>query len=263
MSSTHVFKLVSGVECEVKEMTGKHQELMTIQSSKPHTERLNELLKDLIVRVGSQTNITADFVKEMLAVDKKKALIEIRQFSFGFPTDFSFHFSYTDNGRQKSVVETIEFLDGGKFPETPLKIQADKNEETFSEATFSEYSEVIEHKNIFITLPRSGKKVRFTMLDNRGEEIASRTPKKDRSSNTLIKMRQPVYFETSSSGNEVPVQLDLNKLSLVDIEHLRKVIKEVEGNIHTEISFDHPTENRTEVVDLTSITAFFFPSEAI
>ena len=51
--NTHKFNLCSGPECEVKEMTGKHQRSLTEQEKKSHNDKLHEILEDLIVRVGS------------------------------------------------------------------------------------------------------------------------------------------------------------------------------------------------------------------
>lgn len=50
--NTHIFKVPSGVEFEVTELTGKQQRILTEQSNKPHTEKLAEMLASVLVRVG-------------------------------------------------------------------------------------------------------------------------------------------------------------------------------------------------------------------
>lgn len=271
-TQTHIFKLPSGPECEVTELTGKHQELLTIQSSKSHTERLTELLADCIVRVGSERNITPEFVNAMLSGDKKKALVEIRQFTLGFQNSFSFTYEYLDSEKKKKTHEVVVDLDEkGEFPFRTMKIEKEVQKEDGTttvelvDANFTEYDEVLAHKKVSLVLPRSGQEIQFTMLDGKGELIGSKTSKKDRSSHTLLKMRQPVYFHKKENGKDtVPIQFDLNRAAYMDLEALRKKIKEVEPDVDTEVMFEHPEEGyKDEVVDILSVVAFFFPSEAL
>jgi hypothetical protein len=50
----------------------------------------------------------------------------------------------------------------------------------------------------------------------------------------------------------------------MDIENFRKEINEVEGNVDTTITLQHPTNaGRSELIDLTGTADFFFPSLAI
>ena len=55
---THTFKLTSGVEAEVRELTGKHQRILTqIKKGQSHSDRLNLMLADVLVPV-SYTHLT-------------------------------------------------------------------------------------------------------------------------------------------------------------------------------------------------------------
>jgi len=263
METTHVFNLLSGVECEVKELTGKHQKMLTA-GSKDFEKKLSAMLSDVIVRIGDERQIDEEFIKGMLSCDKKKALVEIRQFSLGFEETFSFTYDYRDLDNTKQTHEVNVHLEDGNFPSRTVKREG---EEGLVDADYTDYADVLENKDKFITLPRSGKEVRFTMLDGRGEAIGSAAKKADRSSHTLLKMRRPVYFHKKEGGNEaVPIQLDLDELSYMDIEHLRKEIKLHEGFVDTEIVFEHPNSELGEDdlrEDVLGITAFFFPSEAL
>lgn len=260
--NTHKFDLCSGPECEVKEMTGKHQRLLTEQGKKSHNERMNDLLKDVIVSVGGVSEITDDFIKEMLSCDKKKILTEVRQFTLDFQPEFAFMFKYMDDEGNKKESQVDVTLVEGEFPFRKPKYNAAGEDAVDME--FEDYNDVLKHKKIGITLP-SGLAVEFTMLDGKGEIIASSTKKAERSSHTLIKMRRPVKFHQKEGGSAtVPVQLNLDSLSIRDIEFLRAKIREYEGEVDTEMMFEHPEiEGKNEVIDLLSTTAFFFPSEAI
>lgn len=255
--NTHEFNLCSGPKCTVKELTGKHQRMLTEQGKKSHSDRLNDVLKDVIVKIEGLPEITEDVLKEILSCDKKKILTEVRQFTLDFQPEFSFLFKYMDEegNKQESPIEVT--LNEGEFPFRSPKL-ADG-----SEMNFESYQDVLDAKKILITLP-SGLDVEFTMLDGRGELIGSSTKKSERSSHTLLKMRRPVKFHQKDGGSTVPVQVNMDTLSYKDIEALRTKIKEVEGEVDTEMMFEHPEqEGRQEVLDLIGTTAFFFPSEAI
>lgn len=263
--STHIFKLPSGVECEVTELTGKQQKILTEQNSKTHNEKLAEMLASVIVRLGTSFKPDAKFVQEeMLACDVKFALTEVRQFSLDFEATFGFTHTYKDAEGVKQTAEIEEDVPEGRFPFTPVKKLVGDD---LVDADYSEYAEI--EKDITITLPRSQKVVRFTMLDGKGTSIGSKTRKTDRSSHTTLAMRRPVYFEESSKGNQVPIQLNLDTLALKDIEFLRSSIKKYEGQVDTEIMVERPDSetrspnNREMVVDVLSVTSFFYPSEAI
>lgn len=261
--NTHIFKLPSGVECEVKEMTGKHQRILTEQKSKKLGENLNELLADVIVRVGTNKSIDLAFVKEMLACDRKKALTEVRQFTMDFDPVFKFTYDYTDQlgTKQKHPLE-IDLSEG--FPTTTLKVDDGKG--NLVDAAYKEYDEI--QRDIKVKLPRSGKEVVYNLLDGRGEQVGVNTSKNSRSSHTAILMRSPREFH-KTANDSVPVQLNLDNLSIKDLEFLRSHIKEREGQVDTEIMFEHPeaetkpASEKEVVVDVLGVLAFFFPSEAI
>lgn len=268
--NTHIFKVPSGVEFEVTELTGKQQRILTEQSNKPHTEKLAEMLASVLVRVGSLHNPDIKFVQnEILACDMKFALTELRQFSLDFEEEFGFVHTYKDLDGNKQSVDIIESIPNGRFPMTTMKreVPTEDGKTELVDADYSEYSEI--QREVTLTLTKSGKVVRFTMLDGKGSEIGSKTKKNDRSSHTTIMMRRPVYFEKSGKDNPVPIQLNLDSLPLKDIEQLRKAIKDHEGQVDTEIMVERPdSEHRPAnekdmIVDVLSVLSFFFPSEAI
>lgn len=115
-------------------------------------------------------------------------------------------------------------------------------------------------------LPKSGQVVTYTILDGEGEARIQHI--KERSSHTAIQARRPTVQFLSGSGNPTPMALNLDSLSLKDIEALRKDMEAQEGDIDTVVVLSHPKaelvdpEYRTMKVDLTQEVAFFFPSQA-
>lgn len=261
--ANHIFKLPSGPECEVKFMTGKHQRILTERKDKPIGESLNEILADVIVRVGDQTNIDIEFVREMLAADRKKALVESRQFTLDFPERFEFTFKYLDGEKKKcEKVIPVDISDG--FPTEPYHLPTDGGK--FVPANYTAYGEV--QREFKITLPKSGEELAFKVLTGKGEMMGAATKKDDMSSHTSLKIRNPRFFRKAEKDT-VPVVANLDNMHIKDIEYLRAYIKKVEGRVDTELRFEHPdadrlpAQEREVVVDLLGLVPFFFPSEAI
>ena len=273
--ATHKFKLTSGVECEVKEYTGAQQEILTKQDGRPHTDKLADMIRSILVRIGSRTDFTLDFIKnDLLGSDKKHILTESRQFSLGHQNAFELPFKYVDqNGIEQTEPVNVNLPDA-KFPVVPLKVEQVIDEKTGEKgliaATYTEYEDIVRKDRI--TLAKTGIEVEWTLLDGKGERIGFAKKKKERSTNTLIEMRRPVYFELKTDGQTpVPISLShkLSSLPLSDIEQLRKRIKDVEGDVNTEVVFEHPEADSKAAnekivrIDVLNEVVFFFPSGAI
>ncbi len=279
----HKDKFPSGVSFEVKELTGKHQRLLTEQSSKTHNEKLDSVLLDVIVKIGTETSLDEKFIESMLACDKQKALVTVRQFTMDFDPTFDFAWEYKTEAGEKAEHRLSIPLGDGSFPSKPVMILNKdglivEDEETPEYVTLEcylkkllnkeelEYSDILAYKNVEIILPRSKERVRFTMLDAEGELLLTKIPKSDRSTHTPIRIRKPVKFDEETN---TPIQLNLDRLAYKDIEFLREEIKKVEGNVDTEVMFEHPESHlkapseKDVIVDLLGTTAFFFPSGAI
>ena len=256
----HIFKLPSGVEAEVTEMMAKHQRILTEQSNNLG-ENLNDILLDVLVRLGGKKVITPEDVKNLLAPDRQQILTEVRKFTMEFDPIFQFNIDYIDeNNKKQHYLIEHNFDTQGGFPVDTVKQYNEKGEVV--EANFKEYSDVINNKVISITLPKSGKKVQWTMLDGVGESIGIKTKKAHRSSHTPIKMRRPVeLYMTDKSKKPTPIQLNLDELSIKDIEYLRKSIYEIEGRVGTEVAYKHPITDEDTYIDVLGVVAFFFPSE--
>lgn len=273
---THVGTLVSGVEFEVRELDGKHQRWLTEQDGKPFSEKLKKVLADVIVRIGTVTEIDDKFIESMLSCDKNKILVEVRQFTFDFAPMFEFTWEYTTESGEKAEKKIdIPLNEEGTFPTKPVMIRneagelielskAIREENGLADDEPYEYDEVTKRKAVHFILPRSKEPVRWEMLDGRKEDMASKIKKIERSSHSVLKVRNLVRFD-----GETPIQLHLDSCSLLDIEAIRTNMKEVEGKVDTEISFLHPEEelksasDKNVVIDVLGTIAFFFPSEAI
>jgi len=272
MNSTHKFILPSGVEAEVKELGGKHQRMLTEQKQKTFNEKLDDVLKDILIRVGSVKgkDIDDNFILSLLSADKKKCLVEARQFSMDWEDAFDFTWEY-ENLKGANVKHELSCDLKEAFDVKPYQTleQAKDGSISFKEAKYSEYADIV--KRFEFTLPKSKKQLRVTLLDGKGELKGATTKKADRSSHTALLMRNPSFMEKKTK-DIVPMQLtagDLDDMNLKDLGFIRKIIKELEGRVDTELMFEHPEakflpqKEKNQVVDLLGEMAFFFPSEAI
>ena len=264
MEITHTFKLPSGVEVELKKLKGLHQRWLTEKSKDTFKDRLYKILVDRIIRVGSCTRVDAKFLKGVIDGDLSKMLIELRQFTMKHDPKFTFNWKYKSEKTGRYEIHThTEALPEGIFPQKAMRVVGAGGEAV--DATFTEYDQVLEAKNIQIVLPESQEIVRFTMLDGIASERASHMKKKDISSHTQIKLRNPVKFIESKNPDTVrmiPISLNLDDLDYLDLEYIRAAIEKFEGKVFTTITFDHPEDiGRLVEQDVLAAASFFFPSE--
>jgi hypothetical protein len=79
----HTFELPSGIEIELKEMTGAEEELLTNQRLIRTGEAINQVLRNCFVRISDNTEPTVNDVLDLLSGDRLFALVRLRQISLG------------------------------------------------------------------------------------------------------------------------------------------------------------------------------------
>ena len=244
-TSTYTFILPSGVEAEVKELTGKHHRILTTKGGSSLHAKLNTILADVLVRVGSNTSIDAKFVLNMLMNDRKMALVMARQFSMDFDETFKFRYAYTskvDNKAKEILLSAT--IPNGIFPMTPMPNQ------------YKEYSEI--QRTYTVTLPKSKVDVSFKLFDGNGDmQVASLGNKIHM--NSPIELRNPTY-----KHGDVTLKLNLDEVSMKDISFLREYMTSLEGAVDTNIQITHPEDDSAVVtIDVMHTESFFYPMEEI
>lgn len=254
------FTLPSGVSCEIKEMVGKHQRLLTQQkSNQTHNDRLNVMLADLIVSVGLNRAIDVEFVENMLTVDRKYALLMARQYAMDFEKVYTYVYTYEHNGQTYQYPVEVDLKEDGTFPFKPVKNQVNDYEMIQKEYEF--------------TLPKSGALVKISPMTGKGEIMASKIKKKEASSHTLLKVRRLRYFAPDVGKEGMWLEVPYDKLGLKDLQAIRTKIKDIEGDVDTKLTFEHPlveqgvyASNSPEAkvtVDVLNTVDFFFPSGSL
>ncbi|GAB4493104.1 MAG: hypothetical protein OHK0045_21990 [Raineya sp.] len=235
---THEFKLLTGVECEVRELIGEDSEIFTKKKNIESGKALDMLLERIIVRVGKETNITRKFVSEMLAGDRAKALFEARQFSYDFPEEYSTNILF---GKRK----------------VPFSIQISEIEQRNYSFQCENYEQVRDKRIIHTILPKSQKPVFFYCLDGVAEQSMQKINTDESSIITIINLRKPSYL--TDEGKEV--SLNLLALPQKDLAHLYSEIEKAEGNIETSVKVQNPSDqNEEKLINLLAYKEFFFPS---
>lgn len=253
MQETFEFKLPSGVMCEITPLLGKHQRILTEIGDKKTNEheRMNRVISSVTRRVGSVLTPDEAFIDSMLAGDRAAILTTARQYSLGFPEQVEYVFTYADEeGKEVETILVEDLPENKLFPFKEMK----------GSEKVSEYSDIqLVHT---LKLPVSGKTVRLKQLTGVGERVISTTRKQDQSAHLVFRAREAAY-ERKGEKESTWISLDLDNLTFADLTFMRKHIKEVEGQVDTEIRFEHPLTGQTTTVDILRSINFLFPSGSI
>ena len=79
----YIYELPSGIEIELKEMTGAEEELLTNQRLIRNGEAINQVLRNCTVRLGENEKPAVNDILDLLSGDRLFALVKLRQISLG------------------------------------------------------------------------------------------------------------------------------------------------------------------------------------
>ena len=79
----YIYELPSGIEIELKEMTGAEEELLTNQRLIRNGEAINQVLRNCTVRLGENEKPSVNDILDLLSGDRLFALVKLRQISLG------------------------------------------------------------------------------------------------------------------------------------------------------------------------------------
>lgn len=270
--------LPSGVQFEVRNLLGKDQELITDEKKSRDGKVFTKMLASALVSLGNNNNVTERDVERMLTNDRKYALVMLRQHSLRFKPEFDFTYDWplADNQKIKeeySVIFTREYFKIQPYEWVRLHMEALKATaaaagEPFDEnvfpVMFENYSDVHALREITATLPESGARVKWMILNGELEEKAQHLPA--RNSSTIFHMREAKQILQLKDGGTEPVVTGLitSEMDLMDLEYMRKRIREIEGSVDTILTVSSKKNpDKQARIDLVGTPDFFFPSQAI
>ncbi|MCU0439318.1 MAG: hypothetical protein MUC49_15585 [Raineya sp.] len=254
---TYTFILPSGIEAEVKYISGEASEVFTkkknIETGMAHTL----LIKQVLVRVGDETNITIEFIERLLTKDRKAILFTARQFTYDFPEEYKI---ITKFG--KSEVEypiSLEDYVPSNYPfyqkivDEKKKLSEENEFKYEPEPAFKSYEEVLEKRKCEVLLPKSKKTVYFYLMTGKDEKRALKVNSDEASLLTVMSLRNPVEM-----GQKGEIMLNLRELHAMDLGALNGEMDEAEDDFQTVIEINDPNKfGESKIVNIMDHHFFF------
>lgn len=276
-------RLTCGVEVTHKELSAKHQRLLTENGKKVST-RFAQLLADIIVDISGvdweekTEREKIAFCNEMLTSDRKYILNSARRLSKGNDPSYDYTYSWKDSdgitqkqdmkfhlideSNRDEIIKSIQKRMGVHDLQEPTKEQLelikliDELNQVGGFPTkpcsriYENYLDVIESKKVEFTINISGTDVKmsFFMLDGK---IESNVKVDTASSHTAILCRNLRFFDTEKANEESKgkwVKVDQNLLDNFSTDLIADIsdkIHEIEGDVDTIETFDNPDETST------------------
>lgn len=218
------FQLPSGIEAEIKEMTGAEEDILTNQRQVRTGNAVNLVLRNCLVRLGEKESPSVQDVLDLLSGDRLTLLVEIRRLSLG--DDVALSLVCPSPACRTTNLFSVD------LSELETKPYGDQREFTFA-------------------LPGSKKTVVYGLMDGHMEK-------------RLATLKEPTMasamtMRISEIAGQKPTKKLMNDMSLRDRNALRNAMQEVDGGVDTliEISCDgcgQPLRTRLE-----SEANFLFP----
>ncbi len=221
----HTFTLPSGLEIELREMTGAEEELLTNQRLIRQGESVNQVLRNCILRIGEKAAPAMQDILDLLSGDRLFALVRLRQISLG--DEVNLELTCTNPACREANHVTINLDE--------LEVTS------FGEAREFEF-----------VLPSSGRTVRFGYLDGQKEKRLAALKEPNISSAMLIRILE--------LDGKPPSKKALAEMSLRDRNALRQEMTRVDAGIDTAIEVACEGCGALLRTRLEAEPAFLFPA---
>lgn len=192
--------LPSGLPCEVREMTGIEEEILTNPRLMRSGDGLNQVLRNCLVRLGEQEEVTLQDVLDLLAGDRLYLLVKLRQVSLGDEVTLALTCPNPSCRATSRATVNLEDLPVTAYP---------------SERAFS------------CTLPGSGQTVSFVHLDGHKEQRLAALPD--------ATITQAMLIRLTAIDGQAPTKKTLTEMSLKDRQALRQAMLAKDGGIDTTV----------------------------
>jgi hypothetical protein len=221
----HTFELPSGIEIELKEMTGAEEELLTNQRLIRSGDAINQVLCNCLVRIGEKTDPTVNDVLDLLSGDRLFALVRLRQISLGDEVELELTCPNSACRMTNYMTVNLEELEVTSY--------TDQREFDFK-------------------LPGSKKSVRFGYLDGHKEKRLASLREPNITSAMLIRI--------IDIDGKPPSKKMLAEMSMRDRGALREEMARVDAGIDTAVEVECDGCGTPIRTRLEAEPAFLFPS---
>ena len=199
----YTFTMPSGIEAEIRELTGAEEEILTNPRLIRSGDAINRVLENCILRLGENDKPTAKNMLDLLSGDRLFLLVKLRQVSLGDDVSLDLACSNPACREANTLAVSLEDLDV-----TPY---TDEREFT-------------------IALPASGKTVRFRHLDGHMEKRLAALKEATISSAILMRI--------IDIDGRPPSKKVVADLSLRDRNVLREAMRASDAGIDTTVETD-------------------------
>lgn len=221
----YTFTLPSGLEAELREMTGAEESLLTNRRLMKDGEGVNQVLRNCLVRLGDRTELAAKDVLDLLSGDRLFLLVKLRQISFGDEVDLSLACPAKDCGEVTDVHIALDDLES-----TPYGTE----------------------REFIFELPRTKKPVIFTLMDGHMEKRLASLKDPNLHSAMLMRVKE--------IDGKAPNRNSLAELPAFDLNALRAEMQRVDGGIDTTVHTVCTACGARIVTRLEAEPPFLFPN---
>lgn len=221
----YTFTLPSGLEAELREMTGAEESLLTNRRLMKDGEGVNQVLRNCLVRLGDRTELAAKDVLDLLSGDRLFLLVKLRQISFGDEVDLSLACPAKDCGEVTDVHIALDDLEV-----TPYGTE----------------------REFIFELPRTKMPVIFTLMDGHMEKRLASLKDPNLHSAMLMRVKE--------IDGKTPNRNSLAELPAFDLNALRAEMQRVDGGIDTTVHTVCTACGARIVTRLEAEPPFLFPN---
>lgn len=218
------FELPSGLKCQLREMTGVEEELLTNPKLIRKGTAINQVLLNCVVSLDGNEEPKLNHILDLLSGDRLALLVALRRISLG--DDVELELTCND-------------------PQCRHRNTATWNLEDFRAKPYAEA------RDFKTTLPRSQKVVHFTHLNGHMELRLAQL--KDPSPSAAMLMR------LTSIDGQPPNKRVMQQMSLMDRNALRQAMQEVDAGIDTSVYLDCAECGLRLTTRLEAEPGFLFP----
>jgi len=194
----YLFTLPSGLDCELREMTGVEEELLTNERLLKSGDAVNMVLRNCLLRLGEQTSLTMEHILGLLSGDRLFLLVKLRQVSLGDEVTVALTCPNRVCRNSEQLVVNLEEL-----PVIPYPAE----------------------REFLFPLPATGQVVKFGFLDGRKEKRLNAIRDVDLSHAMLIRIL--------TIDEQPPSKKTLAEMSISDRQALREAMVAVDCGIDT------------------------------
>ena len=220
----YTFELPSGIEADLREMTGAEEEILTNPRLIRSGDAVNQVLANCVARLGENKAPSVKDVLDLLSGDRLFLLVRLRQVSLGDEVSLELTCTNPSCRQMNPVLVNLEELEVTKYT---------------AEREFK------------LTLPVAKRVVTFVHLDGHLEKRLAALKEPSISSAMMMRIRE--------IDEKAPNKKVLSELTLKDRNALREAMREADAGIDTTIETECEACGTKLRARLEAEPAFLFP----